>query len=253
MARPRLAVSVAALLLACGGAIFARQTENFNREWKFSLGDPAGAEARNYNDAGWETVGLPHTFSLPYFRSAQFCIGYGWYRKHFTANENRRNQRLLLEFDGAFQDAEIYVNGRRMGEHQGGYTGFFFDITEAVTSGENVLAVRLNNNWNARLAPRAGEHEFCGGIYREVRLVIVDTLNVTWNVTFVTTPQVSAEAARVDMKTEVKNDGREGKRCTVLTSITDPDGQRVTEMRSTQTIAPGKAVTFDQTSEAIPH
>ena len=105
-----------------------------------------------------------------------------------------------------FQVAELFVNGKRIGEHKGGYTGFTFDITDAVKTGDNVVAVRVNNNWDARLAPRAGEHTFSGGIYRDVRLVVTDPVHVTWYGTFVTTPQVSKESGTVNVKTEIVNE-----------------------------------------------
>jgi hypothetical protein len=74
-------------VLISGVSVFAaespRQQINFNREWKFQLGDHAGAEVVGYNDAQWEDIGLPHSFSLPYFASPKFYTGYGWYRKHF--------------------------------------------------------------------------------------------------------------------------------------------------------------------------
>src|SRR5437879_6002013 len=141
------------LILMLTSSSFARERLNLNREWEFQLGDPP-------QDAKWETINLPHSFSLPYFASPQFYTGYGWYRKHFTAKAGKRS---FLEFDGVFQDAEVFVNDRPVGWHRGGYTGFALDVTDAVKPGDNLLAVRVNNLWNARLAPRAGEHVFSGG------------------------------------------------------------------------------------------
>src|SRR5206468_2331535 len=109
--------------------------------------------------------------------------------------------------------AEVFVNGVRVGEHRGGYTGFSIDVTAAVHPGRNVIAVRANNEWDPRLQPRAGEHVFCGGIYRDVHLVATDPLHVTWNGTSVTTPQVSREAATVRVRAEVRNDGIEIRFC----------------------------------------
>jgi len=107
-------------------ALFAaeppRQTIDFNREWKFLLGDHPGAQTVGYHDEQWEDVGLPHSFSIPYFASPQFYVGYGWYRKHFDVPAKWAGKRLFLEFEGAFQDAEIFVNGLRLTEHTGGYT-----------------------------------------------------------------------------------------------------------------------------------
>src|SRR5208283_4735912 len=110
--------------LATAALAAPRQHVVFNRDWKFLIGDHPGAESRAYNDASWEPIMLPHSFNLPYFRSADFYVGYGWYRKHFQAPASWRQRRTFLEFDGVFQDAEVFVNGRAMGRHQGGYTGF---------------------------------------------------------------------------------------------------------------------------------
>ena len=170
-----------------------RQTLNINRDWKFKLGDFPGAEAPKYDDASWDAIGLPHSFSMPYFQGKDFYVGYGWYRKHLDIKPEWIAKRVFVEFAGAFQDAQVFINGQLIGEHKGGYTGFSMDITSAIHSGDNLLAVRLNNNWNAQIEPRAGDFNFIGGIYRDVNLVVTDPLHVTWYGTFVTTPDVSTE------------------------------------------------------------
>jgi hypothetical protein len=228
-----------------------RNIFNINREWTFHLGDITGAEAAVFDDTMWDNVNLPHSFSIPYFAADKFYVGYGWYRKHFDVPKAWSGKRISLEFDGVFQVAEVFINGRRIGEHKGGYTGFTFDITDAVKTGDNVAAIRVNNNWDFRLAPRAGEHVFSGGIYRNVRLVVIAPVHVTWYGTVVTTPQVSKESATVNVKTEVVNESNAAKSVTVKTRIEDANGKTVTQMESTQTIAVGTTGVFDQTSETI--
>jgi hypothetical protein len=228
-----------------------RQTINLNPSWTFQLGDYPGAQAGAYDDTAWSAVNLPHSFSLPYFMWTQFYVGYGWYRKHFTMPATWSGKSLSLEFEGAFQDAEIYVNGQLIGEHLGGYTGFSYDITSAAVTGDNVIAVRLNNNWNAQLAPRAGDHEFSAGLYRDVHLVMTDPLHVTWYGTFVTTPTVSAASATVNIQTEIQNANSVAKSCTVRTDIVDATGTTVTSVTSTQMVAANTTVTFNQTTPAI--
>ena len=219
---------------------------SLNREWKFALGDLAGAGAPGFRDDAWNTMGLPHSFSEPYFLSPEFYVGYGWYRKHLTIPREWKQKRIFVEFDGVFQVAEIFVNGRFIGSHQGGYTGFSFDITESVNSGDNLLAVRVNDLWNPQLAPRAGEHVFSGGIYRNVRLVITAPLHVTWYGSWVTTSRVSADSGSVNVRTEICNDTAEAKMCTVQSDVVDGKGQVVATATSSQSIAPGALVTFDQ-------
>jgi beta-galactosidase len=256
-----LATSAAALL---GGPVsdraraqapdlYPRLRINFNREWKFQLGDHPGAEAAVFDDQKWQNIGLPHSFSEPYFLSAQFYTGYGWYRKHFAVPDDWSGKRINLDFDAAFQDAEIFVNGRRIGEHKGGYTGFTFDITTALHPGDNLVAVRLNNLWNPQLAPRAGEHVFSGGIYRDVWLVVTDPLHVTWYGTFVTTPQISTNSGTVNIKTEIGNDSTSPATCALTTDIMDPQGNFVTSVTSEQAVPAGATVTFDQTTPPVPH
>ena len=228
-----------------------RQNLNLNREWKFKPGDHPGAEAAAYDDSAWDAVGLPHSFSLPYFQFKDFYTGYGWYRKHLEIKPGWKSKSIFLEFEAAFQDAEIFVNGTRVGRHQGGYTGFSLDISAAVHSGDNLLAVRLNNNWNPRLAPRAGDHIFPGGIYRDAWLVVTEPLHVTWYGTFVTTPEVSKESGTVNVKTEIKNQSPVSKKCVVESDILDPNGKVVAHLTSAQQVDAGASVTFNQTSKPI--
>jgi hypothetical protein len=143
------------------------------------------------------------------------------------------------------------VNGKSIGRHLGGYTGFSFDVTGAVATGDNVVAVQLNNSWNAQLAPRGGDHQFSGGIYRDVNLVVTDPLHVTWYGTFVTTPTISATSATVNIKTELRNDYATDKNCTLKTDIVDAKGATVATVSSTQVVAANSTVTVDQTTPAI--
>ena len=228
-----------------------RQILNFNQSWKFKRGDFSGAQAATYDDSSWSAVGLPHSFSLPYFLSAKFYVGYGWYRKHFTVPADWSGKRVFLEFDGSFQETQVYVNGKSIGKHQGGYTGFSLDATSAIVTGDNLVAVQVDNTWNAQLAPRAGDHTFSGGIYRDVYLVVTDALHVTWYGTFVTTPTASASSATVNIKTEVRNDYAASKNCILKTDIVDSKGATVATVSSTQAVAANTTVTIEQTTPAI--
>ena len=234
--------------------ITGRLTTNFNRSWKFVLGDPSGAQGVLFNDTTWTNIGLPHSFSLPYFLWTQFYSGYGWYRKHFTVPPEWAGRRVFIEFQAAFQDAQIYVNGTLVGSHKGGYNGFSVDVTSAAITGDNVVAVRLNNNWNAQLAPRAGDHTFSGGIYRDVNLVVTDPLHVTWYGTFVTTPTLAANsgaASTVNIQTEIANNNASAVSCTVQTDILDANSNVVATVSSAQTLPPGTTNIFNQTTSAV--
>jgi beta-galactosidase len=133
------------------------------------------ANEPDYDDSWWDSVQLPHTWNahdgsdaIPgYFR------GIGWYRKHFSINAALRGKRIFLEFEGVNQVAEFWLNGHRLGLHQGGYTGFEFEITEQVNFGSqaNVLTAKVDNLYNPNIAPTVKtDLTFYGGIYRNVWL-----------------------------------------------------------------------------------
>ena len=235
-----------------------RLVQNFNQSWKFKRADVTGAEVTAFDDSAWDDVGLPHSFTLPYFQptamSLKVYVGYGWYRKHFAVPSTWSGKSVSLEFQAAFDQAQIYVNGKQVGEHIGGYNGFSIDISSAIKTGDNVVAVRLNNNWNAQIPPITGDHTFQGGLYRDVNLVVTDPLHVTWYGTWVTTPTLAATAgssSTVEIKTEVQNNRAAAVIATLKTDIVDKDGKVVTTISSQQQIDAGKTVTFDQTTPAI--
>ena len=178
-----------------------RQQINFNREWKFksqsvtddTAPDFGGAIDPAFDDSEWTNVGLPHSFSIPYNMETNFFVGYGMYRKTFDVPQEWLDggKRISIEFEGAFIETEVFVNGEAVGTHNGGYTGFTFDITDNLHAGENVIAVRVNNKWNPEQNPRTGDHHFSGGIYRDVYLNITDDVHVAWYGTAVTTPALN--------------------------------------------------------------
>ena len=226
-----------------------------NAGWQFIREDVAGAQATTFNDSSWHQVNLPHSFDTPYFQVATWYQGYGWYRRHFPITANQKKaRRISLEFEAAFQEAQVYVNGTLVGKHIGGYTGFIFDITSAAHEGDNVVAVRLNNKWNPQLAPRNGDHHFTAGISRDVYLVITDPLHVTWYGTYVTTPQVSTTRATVKVQTEVQNQSTTTKQVTLTTTIVDATNVVVQTMTASKSIAAGAIHTFTQTGTVTnPH
>lgn len=251
----QLAMAVCMGLLANFACAAPRSSEVINRNWIFTLGNPPGAQAVDHDTAAWRRADLPHSFSEPYFLGTGFYVGHGWYRKQLEVPAEAIGKRITLEFDGVFQDAVVWVNGQKAGRHVGGYTGFSVDITPYVKAGDNLLAVHVNNEWNARVAPRAGEHQFSGGIYRNVRLVVTDPVHVAWYGTFVTTPQVSEERAAVRVQTEVRNDRNDRAGAPVkvelVSEVLDADGKQVVVQRSQRMVPAAATVTYEQTLPEI--
>lgn len=231
---------------------FTRQKVNFNREWKFVRQDVENAQEEDYNDSSWYNVGLPHDFSIPYWQEEKHYTGYGWYRKTFDVKNEWAGKRLSLDFEGVFHTAELYINGKFAGSHEGGYTGFEVDITDYVRQGSNTVAIRVNNEWKEDLAPRTGEHMFTGGIYRDVNLIVTSPVHVTWYGTFVQTPDISSDRSNIRMQTEVANDSGEAQSVNVVNQVFDADKKLITTITSGhQVIAAGAVYNFDNTSDYI--
>lgn len=176
-----------------------------NNDWKFMHGDFPESAASNYNDSAWYDIGIPHSFGIPYFMENSFYVGYGCYRKTLYIESAWANQKIGIEFQGVFQVAEVYINGVLAGVHKGGYTAFMIDITNFVHSGKNIMMVRVNNKWSATIAPRAGEHVFNGGIYRDVKLIVTSPVHIGWYGTYITTPEITDSSAIVRVRTDLIN------------------------------------------------
>jgi beta-galactosidase len=200
-----------------------RTRTNFNVGWKFNLGTPGGTpQEAGFNDSSWETVSVPHTLKLTSLdldgstddnHQKTFHRYVGWYRKHFRVNAGAK---VFLEFEGSHEVTDVWVNGKHAGKHTiSGYTPFDFDITGEVNrSGDNVVAIRVDNTLNADVPPDGGTRDYIlfGGLYRDVYLVTTDKVHVTfpWDDTyagvFVTTPTVKAENATISVRTTVRNE-----------------------------------------------
>jgi beta-galactosidase len=221
------------LLLSLGLPIQAqRQSSLLNRYWLYQQGDVADGASNSADEAGWSHISLPHSFSMPYFMSRDFYTGYGWYRKHvnLTAEQLADGRQHTIEFDGVFQVAEVYVNGRLMGQHTGGYTGFEVNVTDALKVGSNLVAIRVNNIWQPDVAPRAGEHTFSGGIYRNVRWVEKAAQHIAWCGVGITTPGLepsNGKRSKVKVEVTVANMSATAKPLTLQSIVRDAAGRKV--------------------------
>jgi Glycosyl hydrolases family 2, sugar binding domain len=131
--------------------------------WRFIRQDVPGAQTTAFDDSAWTLLDLPHTWNNldgqdggPYYR------GVGWHRTHYPIPTAYSGRHFFLKFDGAFSVSDVWVNGHLLGEHQGGFAAFVFDITPYVNVGaDNVIAVKVNNatntncvfTWPVTLAP----------------------------------------------------------------------------------------------------
>ncbi|MBM6871575.1 discoidin domain-containing protein, partial [Pseudoflavonifractor phocaeensis] len=259
-----MAMAVSLLTLA-GPAASAAESDgrtvlSFNNDWRFYPGDWPDAQDPALDDSQWLYVNTPHsTIQYTPEHYYQEDLGIFWYRRHFTMDPSMEGQELLLTFEGAMQEATVWLNGEELGVHQGGYTQFAFDISDKVDfHGENVLAVRLDTRPNAAFAPGKvnPDFQYFGGLYRDVYLTVTDLVHITDPISsgtvagggvFLTSPAVSKESATVNAKTEVENSSGSDAELTLRTEIIDADGSSVVAAaEDTQTVASGAKYSFSQ-------
>jgi beta-galactosidase len=220
-----------------------RQRLSMDFNWKFSLTDSPDARTADFNDAAWQTLNLPHDWSIhgPISQDAPtgggggyFPAGIGWYRKTFRAPQDWQGKQISIQFDGVYENSEVFLNGQSLGKRPYGYISFSYDLTPYLKFGDqqNVLAVRVD----ASLEP--GSRYFSGcGIYRDVWLTVTGPLHVAHWGTYITMPSVSAAAATVQMLTTFVNDGNDAAPSELRWTILDASGKQVTDIRAVQTIA----------------
>lgn len=238
-----------------------RSTLNFNKDWKFILEDKSGAELRQMPDAEWENVCLPHTPVIESLHVDLHFQGVCWYRKPFIIDEACKGKKLFIEFEAAMHEAQVWINGTFKLLHKGGYLPFMVDITEDVEFGaENVIAVRLDNRNNGTIPPgkplESLDFSYFGGLYRNVKLHIMEKLHVTDAVfagipagggVFVKYSDVSKASATVEVQTHVQNEHDTDKAVRVATSIMDKQGNLVgASESSSETVMAGGDHTFEQ-------
>ena len=126
-----------------------RQVYNFNPGWRFFRGDVRGAEAVNFDDRSWNVVSTPHTVELMPAEGSG-CRNYQgptWYRKHFVLPAETKGQRVVLHFEAAMGKQILYLNGKRIQEHLGGYLPFTLDLTaNGVQAGDSYLLSEISDN-----------------------------------------------------------------------------------------------------------
>jgi beta-galactosidase len=240
------------LLLACNvaGAAVAQDVAGPSRQrllmdygWKFVTGDQVGAEEPAFDDAGWRSVELPHDWSIegPFDehaatggRGGYLPTGIGWYRRSFELPVGSRGRRVTVEFDGVYQNSDVWINGQHLGNRPYGYISFQYDLTPYLTDGENIVAVRVDNSNQPNTRWYSGS-----GIYRHVWLTVTAPLHVAQWGTFVTTPEVDTATSLVAISTRVVNDGTRERSGRLRSVILDARGSEVTRAEDSFTVSGG--------------
>jgi beta-galactosidase len=247
--------SLAALALV-GGSCFAqapRAEIAFNSDWRFYRGDAEGASAEQFADASWQPVTLPHTWNaqdaLPGDAMYQ---GPGWYRKVFSAAPDWRGRRVFIRFGAASLAADVYLNGYKLGSHQGGFAAFCYEITRYLhLDARNTLAVRVDNR-RGTISPLGGDFTIYGGLYRPVSLILTGSLDITpldYASPGVYLKQLSAtiDMAQVEVTTKVSNASNDTRFFSAQVTVLDERGKTVTVHGVSGAVSSGAAQDLKQT------
>ena len=245
----RLLLAIVAIATIITAEAQTRTEQLLERGWRFTREDSAEFIAPDYDDKAWQEVTIPHDwaiygpFSIHNDRQNVAItqdgqkeamehagrtgglpfVGVGWYRLDFEAPSFEEGKRATIIFDGAMSHARVYINGMEVGYWPYGYNSFHFDITPYLKAGKpNTLAVRLENE------PESSRWYPGAGIYRNVHLVVTENAYVPVWGTQLTTPTVTKEWAKVELRTKLETpEGADKAIYRIITEIADPAGNVV--------------------------
>ena len=230
------------------------------RDWRFKLGEVADAAQPQFDDHDWQKVVLPHNWGWEEAqRGENYYRGPGWYRRALNIgapkpgkprNEVLRGKRYFLRFEAAGSVADVYLNGKLLGQHRGAFGAFCFEITKQLSpGGANLLAVRVSNASGSDVAPLSGDFSVFGGLYRPVHLIETDEIcfvltdhaspGVAWYQTSVTDEQ-----AVLDVSAQVSNGTTRKEELTLAAIVLDAAGKRVAAIEQLVSVVPEVTAPF---------
>lgn len=186
-----------------------RIVQNFNNNWQF-LKRSIPTES---NEKDWEKITIPHTWNLDAYEKRDYDRNTYWYRKQFQIHENLKGKELYLRFEAVNSYAEVYLNGKKISDHSGGYSAFHVKLPKEILKEQNIVSVKVNNE-NEDIPPLSGDFTIFGGIYRDVWLIAVekehfDLENSGSKGIFISTSNVSEKEAFVSIKGKIENPNAE--------------------------------------------
>ena len=235
-----------AILSAINIQASERKKYNFNSEWKLRIGDFPKAKDTKFDDSKWKQVTLPHAFNEDEaFKLSieQLTDTVVWYRKSFQIPELKSNQKVFVEFEGVRQRGDFYLNGHYLGRHDNGVMAVGFDLTPHIKEGENVIAVRTDNDWMYREEGTNSKFQWndrnfnanYGGIPKNVFLYVTDNvyqtlplysnLKTTGVYVYAQDFDIQGRKATIHAESEVRNDSKATRQFSYQVTILDADGK----------------------------
>jgi len=227
----------------CASSSFAQAgfgRENLiHKNWKFVLKDVENGQQADLDDSRWQTIDLPHDWSVkgqlsPTLASATGYLpgGIGWYRKHLEVSADKQGEKVYLYFGGVYNRSEVFVNGVSLGKRPNGYISFMYDATPYIKFGEeNVIAVRVDHSQSADSRWYTGS-----GIYRDVFVVYSNPVHIAqWGV--YAYPEEQKSGYQLTVEVNVENGTAKSSALTVKNELLDPNGKSVAKSSGKLTIA----------------
>ena len=236
-----------------------REVYSMNPAWRFHKGAMEGAETKEFNDKDWTVVSLPDGIEyLP--TEASGCINYQgevWYRKHFMPDAALKGKKLFLHFEAIMGKSKVFVNGKLLTEHFGGYLPVIADVTDVLDwNGGNVIAVWADNSDDPSYPPGKAQdvldYTYFGGIYRDCWLIAHNNVFITdpnyenevaGGGLFVAFGKVSDALAEVQLKIHVRNATKNPFSGRVEYMLLQPDGTEVARLSDKIQVKAGRATT----------
>lgn len=233
-----------------------RESKTINDSWKFLQGECPTAIDSAFNDANWTSVHLPHTWNTDAYTEKDYYRGTGWYRRQISIPQSWKEKQIFLKLDAASKAATIYINGKKVGEHTGGYTACTLDITPFCSlNTPNSLAVCVDNS-RQDIPPISGDFTFFGGIYRDVWLTAVSKqhfhlTNYGSEGIFISTPKVSEEKGTILIRGDIKNDATQKALLELEHIIYHPNGSIAQSLKQSIQIKAGEQYSFRSETSPI--
>ena len=231
-ARWLLCIGLLSPLMAFGTD--ARTAVRLDAGWAFYRGEEKDAAREDFNDSSWQRVSIPHTWNTEgdppltgYYR------GPGWYRHSFNAPATWKRRRVFVRFEAASLVARVFLNGKELGEHKGGFQAFCLELTPHLRYGAaNLLAVRVDNARREDVVPLSGDFTVFGGIYRPVSLIVTAPINISLldhgsPGVFLKQVEVEPSRAVVEAAVEVSNGSTSAENVNVRVTVLDASGHAV--------------------------
>lgn len=248
---------IALLIISPFSLTAQRNTESINEGWRFFKGDNKEAISNLYNDTNWQKVNIPHTYNAhDAYQTKDYYRGVTWYRKSFTLPKTNKNKQLYIKFEAALLKTDVYINGKWVGNHKGGYTAFSFDITSFINPDkENIIAVKVDNS-PQEIAPLSGDFTLFGGIYRDVWIIATEKIHFDMNNmaskgVFVETPTVTENKAIVFVRGAIKSDDNREKKVKIIQYLENQNGQIISRKEQSIALKPNENKLFEIKLESI--